>query len=143
MSPALKTAAPKASWTQAEAFLGLLTLVAVCDGQKAANRLETVHALAKRSPFLKPLGEKGVIRLHSDVVERIGAAGPNAFEEACAALPAHMRESLYAQCMDVLAMTAPPSTEDQNLVSELRRLLSIEATRAQEIESVIFLKNQY
>ena len=137
----------RSDWSAQEAFLGILTLVAVCDGQRAAKRLCAVHDFAERSPFLTALGEKRLVQLHGDVVKRIGEAKCDAerdvLEEACANLPAEMRPSIYAACVDILGADGILNTQERELLDRLQNLLLIEPASASQIETVILLKNRF
>lgn len=142
-APTLAQQTRKAGWSPAEAFLGILTLIAVWDGQKAAQRLEAVHFHACRSLFLRPFGEKGRIQLHQKVVERMGAAHDEALSEACAALPPTMGASVYATCIDVLSAAGALSESDRSIIAQLRPLLHVDEMLAAQIETIILLKNRY
>ena len=131
------------AWSVPEAFLGVLTLAGVWDGQHASARLAAVHAFAKRSPFLATLGEAGLNQLQEKVVERIGESSGDPLSRACAALPREMGASIYAACVDILASTGELSESDRTLMAELRSLLRIEAGLAEQIETVAQLKNRY
>jgi hypothetical protein len=135
------TQAPK--WTAFEAFLGVLTIVAVSSVGEAANRLRTLHGFAQRSPFLQILSEQGLVRLHVDVAERIYEAGCNALEQACAFLPEEMRSSTYAACFDLLSEKGELSGPDRAMASRLRALLRIDDALAPQIASVMLLKNRF
>lgn len=143
-APFVLQSSPKSqAWSAPEALLGILTTIAVWDGQRAARRLALVHAFAKQSTFLHPLGEAGLIALQTKVVERIGAAHGDALAQACAALPPEMGPSVYAQCLDVVASIGPLSECDRAIMAELRSLLSVDPPLAEKVETVILLKNRY
>jgi hypothetical protein len=145
--PFVKRQAPGAGWSAHEAFLGVPTMIAVCDGQHAARRLRAVHDFAARSPFLATLGEQGLVQLHADVVKRIGEAkqqgGCDALEQACAILPSEMQASVYAACVDILGAYGNLSEADRGVLDRLRNLLNIDAGLALQIETVLLLKNRF
>jgi hypothetical protein len=130
-------------WSAADAFLGVMTLVAVQDVRTAETRMRAVHEFAERSPFLRKYGEQGLPHLQSNVVKCIDAAGCHALERACSALPAEMRESVYAACLDILAASGVLSDQDRVLTNRLRVLLQIEPVLARQIETVLLLKNRF
>ena len=132
-----------AHWSAHEAFLGILTLVAVWDGHKATSRLRGVRAFAERSPFLSALGEKRQIQLQSDVVMRMGECEGEALDQVCAILPPEMHASMYAACADILGAAGVFSKDDRALLDQLRTLLGIEPQQAEEIEAVLLLKNRF
>ncbi len=94
-------------------------------------------------PFLRRLGERGLIELQAKVVERIGAADGDALVQACAALPAEMGASVYAHCLDVIASSGALSECDRPLLADIRSFLDIGHELAEKIETVIHLKNRY
>lgn len=144
MKPALVEAkAARAHWSAEEAFLGILTLAAVCDGQKASRRLCAVHDFAERSPFLAALGERALIQLQGDVVKRIGEAKSDPLEQACGVLPAEMRPSIYAACVDILCADGLVADRERELLDRLQKLLVIDSVSASQIEAVILLKNRF
>jgi hypothetical protein len=130
-------------WSAAEAFVGVMTLAAVHDVQEAEHRMRAVHEFAERSPFLSEHKKHGLLSLRSEVAKRIDAAGCDALEEACAALPAEMRASTYAACVDVLSANGALPAKDRVLVDRLRAILQIEVGLAQQIEKVLLLKNRF
>lgn len=132
-----------AHWSDQEAFLGVMTLMAVWEAHGATSRLRAVHAFAERSPFLSALGEKGLVQLHDDVVKRMGEAECDALEQACAQLPSDMGASVYAACVDVLGAPGTLSDVDRGMLERLRALLSVDAALARQIETVLLLKNRY
>lgn len=132
-----------AHWNVPEAFVGVLTIVAVSNTKDAAPRLRAVHAFVQRSPFLAGLGEQGLVQIHADAVNRIAEAGGAALEQACAVLPSQMRSSMYAACFDILARSGVLSARDRELANLLAGLLHIEAGLAQNIENVLLVKNRF
>ena len=137
------TPSPQRDWSAADAFLGVMTLVAVQDIRTAETRMRAVHEFAGRSPFLRKCSDKGLPHLQSGVVKRIDAAGCHALEQACVALPAEMRESVYAACIDILGASGLLSDQDRILANRLRVLLKMEPVLAQQIETVLLLKNRF
>lgn len=134
-------AAPPTTWSQHEAFLAVLLLVAVSDVQKHVPRLRTVDGYVRRSPFLRPLGEQGRAALHSSAARHLGAEDPLA--QACAAIDPATAASLYAHTLDILIDDEPLCAREEALIARLGALLHLDAVEAAHIREVIALKNKY
>ncbi len=133
--------APTQLWSQPEAFLGVLLLVAVSDVQKHGSRLRAVEEYVRRSPFLRPLGEQGRAALHCSAARHLSVA--DALEQACAIVSPAMAPSLFAQALDLIIEAEPPSTQEEALMARLAVLLRIDAVAALRIREIITLKNKY
>ena len=129
------------SMSQSEAFVAVLLLVAVSDIQKHSLRLRGVAAYVRRSPNLRPLGDQGRAALHCTAARHLG--GEDALAKACAAVPAAMAPSLYAQALDLIIEADAPSAEDEALMARLAGLLHIGRSQASRIREIIALKNRY
>jgi hypothetical protein len=134
-------AAALATWSQPEAFLGVLLLVAVSDVQKHTTRLRAVEEYARRSPLLRPLGEKGRSALHCSAAHHLGAE--DALTQACAVVAPAMGPSLYAQALDLIIEAEAPSVQEEALMARLAALLHVDAVTAARIREIITLKNKY
>lgn len=104
-------------------------------------RIDLVDEYVRRSPLLRPLGEKGRIALRRAVIDYL--AEDNALSAACAAVPEAARESLFAHALDVLIQDTPLSVADEAFVKRLTQGLGIPAARAGRIRDVIVLKNRW
>lgn len=133
--------APSQPWSQPEAFLGVLLLVAVSDVQKHGSRLRAVEEYARRSPFLRPLGEQGRAALHCSAARHLGIE--DALAKACATVAPAMAPSLYAQALDLILEAEAPSAQEEALMARLATLLHVDAAASAQIRAIITLKNKY
>jgi len=135
-------AAAEKAWTEAEAFLRVLLMCAVCNSEHASARLAAVEELKRRSPFLRPIGEKGRIALHMKSVEQIGRCA-DPIVEACAVIPAAVAPSLFAHALDLLIDDRALNVAEEQLIETLRQCLRIDVARALRMRDVLETKNRW
>lgn len=129
-------------WSVPEAFVAVLLAAVTCDGEIAGVEHEEILALAHRSRALKTLSVAQLSELNLTAMARLREE-PDALADACAALPAEMRASVFAHALDLVLADGELTIEEADFLNTLIINLKLDREIVAKVSDVIVLKNQY
>lgn len=132
-----------AAWSTAEAFVAILFSAVASDGDFDKLEQEQFVALCHRSHALKQLDAKSVSAVMTLVLARLAAGGETSLAQACAALPAEMRSSVFAHALDLVSCDGEIGADEAAFLDALAAALGLQPSIVEQIASVILLKNRY
>lgn len=139
----LISAAPEPEgWSVPEAFVAVLLAAVTCDGDLASVEHEEILALAHRSRALKTLTVAQLSELNVKALARLRDES-GALADACAALPAEMRASVFAHALDLVLADGELTIDEADFLNTLILGLKLDREIVAKISDVIVLKNQY
>lgn len=130
------------AWSTPEAFVAVLFSAVTCDGELAAVEHEELLALAHRSRSLKSLSVQELTVLNTRVLDRLRKSD-SSLEEACKALPADMRLSVFAHALDLVLADGELNREEADFLNAIIGYLQLDRDGVQKVADVIVMKNQY
>lgn len=129
-------------WSIPEAFLGLLYVTASVDGDFGAQEVEAIRAVVSRSRAMGAVSPQDLAKADLVVRDRLKTR-PNALQEACATLPADMRLSVFAHCVDIILADGQLLKTEADFTHKLAASLEIDMDAAKRVMEVLLLKAQY
>ena len=130
------------AWSVPEAFVTVLLAAVTCDGEMAAVEHEELLALAHRSRALKSLSINQLSALNVKAVARLrDQAG--ALADACAALPADARPSVFAHALDLVLADGELTVDEADFLNALILNLKLDRDDVAKIADVMVLKNRF
>lgn len=131
-------------WTIPEAYLCLLFSAAAADGKFDPEEKAEIEMIARRSPALRTLMERGELARHeASALNKIGQDKDKALDDACKTLPADMCLSVFAHCIDLLLADGEFSKVEADWVEMVYPKLDISEDYARRILEVLLLKGRY
>ncbi len=132
----------ESDWTIPEAFLCLLLEAAFSDGTIAPEEREEIAALVKRSRTMKRLSPQQMAAVNQTVNERMGERNEG-LREACLTLPADMRLSVYAHCVDIVLADRQLREGEETFLKQIEEYMHLEPEMVKAIRAVMLIKNRY
>ena len=132
----------ESDWTIPEAFLCLLLEAAFSDGSLAAEEREEIAALVKRSRTMKRLSPQQMSAVNQTVNERMRER-KEGLREACLALPADMRLSVYAHCVDIVLADRQLRETEEDFLNRIAEIMRLDPEMTTAVRRVMLIKNRY
>ncbi len=132
----------KSDWSIPEAYMCLILAAAFSDGELAAEEKQEIAALVMRSRTMKTLSQTDLAKVNATVNERLKTR-QNGLEEACNSLPADMRLSVFAHCVDIVLADGELRQSEADFLNKVTTLLRLDAEKAKQVLTVVMLKNSY
>jgi uncharacterized tellurite resistance protein B-like protein len=129
-------------WAIPEAYLCLLLSAAVADGMISHEEQSEVQSIAQRSRVLKALDAGQLAQTNRVVTQRMSER-PLGLQEACQALPAEMRLTLLAHCIDIVLADGALGRTEADFLNTLTGYLEVPTETAKRIMEVMLIKNQF
>jgi uncharacterized tellurite resistance protein B-like protein len=129
-------------WTVGEAFLCLLLCAVSADGIFSREEQEEVAALLLRSRVLRAMNQNQLAQANAVIQKRL-AERKNGLDEACAALPADMRLSVFGHCVDLILADGNLVQLEADFLNRITGLLELKPDEARQIMEVLLIKNRF
>lgn len=129
-------------WTVGEAFLCILLCAVSADGVYAREEQEEVKALLMRSRVLKAMNPSQLAQANAVIAKRL-AERKDGLEEACTALPADMRLSVFSHCVDLVLSDGNLVAVEADFLNRVTALLELQPDEAKGVMEVLLIKNRY
>lgn len=129
-------------WTVGEAYLCILIEASLADGDFVDEELKSIESVARRSRALKALSPEDLDQCNASVDKRRNT-NPNAFKEACDALPPEMALSVYAHCVDIILSDGQLLQVEAQFLENLASRLRLQTDQAQRIYEALLVKSMY
>ena len=129
-------------WTIPLAYLTILVAAVYADGVATEEELEYVRSLVKRCSTMRGQTQNSLTQLNIDAMDRIRTRH-DFLSEACAILPRHMHQSLFAHCVDIVLSDGDLAEKERDLLDALVEKMALKPEEARKIMEVIFAKNRY
>jgi uncharacterized tellurite resistance protein B-like protein len=104
--------------------------------------MEEVKALLMRSRALKAMNQNQLAAANKVIQQRL-AERPNGLEEACKSLPADMRLTVFAHCVDIVLSDGTLAGVEADFLNQITALLGLEAEEAKRVMEILLIKNRY
>ena len=132
----------ESDWTIPEAFLCLLLEAAFSDGSIAPEEKDEIAALVKRSRTMKRLSPQQMAAVNQTVNERMRER-KDGLREACLALPADMRLSVFAHCVDIVLADRQLRETEETFLNRVIEFMQLDPEMTHAIRTVMLIKNRY
>lgn len=129
-------------WSIVEAYICLLLSAASVDGRIAAEEQVEIMALARRSRVLKSVDAKQLTQANAIATERTRTR-PDALRQACDALPADMRLSVFAHCVDIVLADGELVPGEADFLNRITAYFGLAEVDARRVMEAILIKNRY
>jgi hypothetical protein len=128
-------------WTIGEACFFLLTHAASTTQLAASVEVDMVRSIISGSRSLNLLSPAQLANMNSTVHTR--AMRPGMLAEACRTLPADMRLSLFAQCVDIIMADGELRPPGADFLNEIAFHLQLDQHDAQRMFEMLLIKNRF
>lgn len=130
-------------WSIPEAFMGVLYSAAYADGDFDKKEIETIKNTIARSRAMNALGPADLAKTDTVVNEKLKRGGANAIAEACSTLPPDMCLPVFAHCVDIMLSDGQLVKPELEFLTNLAKMLDIDADNSRRVMEVLLLKAQY
>lgn len=126
-----------------EGYAGVLLCASACDGYIGDEEGQTVNAILSQKKLFERLTPQKLSGMMDRLVGELKRGGPERLiEKSYPAVPPELRESLFANAVDITLADGTVEPEEKEFIDNLQRQLEVDEKRAKAIIQVMVYKNQ-
>lgn len=126
-------------WSIPEAFMCILMMAAISDGEMSQEESDSLRGILFRSQTLRRVSQAELAQLYQSVTSKVHSR-PRVLEEACNAVPLNLRPSVVAHVVDILLEDGELTAVSAAFLNKVVALLGVSTDEATTITQVILTK---
>ncbi len=125
-----------------EGFAGVLLCASACDGHIGDEEGQSLFAILSQKKLYERLTQQQYGSMMDRLMGELKRGGPEKLlEKSFPAVPPELRETVFANAVDVVLADGVVEQEEKDFIDELQAKFEIEAKRAKTIVQVMVYKN--
>ena len=126
-----------------EGFAGVLLCASACDGHIGDEEGQSINLILGRRKLYERLTQQQFGSMMDRLVGELRRHGPEKLlEKSYPAVPPELRETAFANAMDIVLADGTVEQEERDFIDDLRGKLEVDKKRAKAIVQVMVYKNQ-
>ena len=125
-----------------EGFAGVLLCASACDGHIGEEEGQSLNMILSQKKLYERLTQQQFGSMMDRLVAELKRGGPEQLlEKAYPAVPPELRESAFANAVDVVLADGTVEDDEKSFIDDLQTKLEIDEKRARAIVQVMVYKN--